>query len=347
MIINFDEANLKLFALHKVGNKSADEGYSLSEGTMEISPELKDILTQYFVSSFKEVESYHFYHENDLKYNEVYGFVTEIFENPAKLHSQSVNLAKHLYEKSLHPKIKGGEFYVAYFNDCMIDNESVDAIGIFKSEIKDTFLKVYSSNDNFEIESEKGINVKKLDKGCIIFNSEKENGYISFVVDNSSKGAEAHYWIDDFLQLRQRRDEYYNTQNLLSMCKNYVTEEMPQQFEVSKADQIDMLNRSVKFFKENDNFDMDEFSSEVVGQAEVIESFKKYKNDYQSENEIELSDSFDISDSAVKKQSRYIKSVIKLDKNFHIYVHGNRDMIEQGTDEQGRKFYKIFYNEEE
>ena len=24
-------------------------------------------------------------------------------------------LAKHLYEKSVHPKIKGGEFYVVYF----------------------------------------------------------------------------------------------------------------------------------------------------------------------------------------------------------------------------------------
>ncbi|MDD4067910.1 MAG: nucleoid-associated protein, partial [Bacteroidales bacterium] len=55
---------------------------------------------------------------------------------------------------------------------------------------------------------------------------------------------------------------------------------------------------------------------------------------------------FNISDSAVKKQARVFKSVIKLDKNFHIYVHGDRKLIEQGQDEKG-KFYKVYYNEEE
>jgi hypothetical protein len=51
------------------------------------------------------------------------------------------------------------------------------------------------------------------------------------------------------------------------------------------------------------------------------------------------------SESAVKKQARVFKSVIKLDKNFHIYVHGNRELIEQGTDEKG-KYYKVYYKEE-
>ncbi|GHV33811.1 hypothetical protein FACS1894178_0070 [Bacteroidia bacterium] len=39
------------------------------------------------------------------------------------------------------------------------------------------------------------------------------------------------------------------------------------------------------------------------------------------------------------------KSVIKLDKNFDIQIHGNRDLIEQGSDSKG-KFYKIYYKEE-
>ena len=55
---------------------------------------------------------------------------------------------------------------------------------------------------------------------------------------------------------------------------------------------------------------------------------------------------FGISDSAVKKQARSYKSVIKLDRNFHIYVHGNRNLLEQGEDEKG-KFYKVYYEEEE
>jgi hypothetical protein len=78
---------------------------------------------------------------------------------------------------------------------------------------------------------------------------------------------------------------------------------------------------------------------------DVIQSFNQYKKDYQQEYELDLADDFSISESAVKKQSRVFKSVIKLDKNFHIYVHGNRNLIEQGADNNG-KFYKIYYEEE-
>ncbi len=78
----------------------------------------------------------------------------------------------------------------------------------------------------------------------------------------------------------------------------------------------------------------------------MIDSFNEYRTDFQREREITISDNFAISESAVKKQARSIKSIIKLDKNFHIYIHGHRDLIEQGVDEHGRKFYKIYYNEE-
>jgi hypothetical protein len=47
----------------------------------------------------------------------------------------------------------------------------------------------------------------------------------------------------------------------------------------------------------------------------------------------------------VKKQVRGLKSVIRLDRNFDIHIHGNRRLIEQGRDEKG-KYYKIYYQEE-
>ena len=90
---------------------------------------------------------------------------------------------------------------------------------------------------------------------------------------------------------------------------------------------------------------MEEFTNEVFAQREVIDSFNKYKENYEQDRDLEIADSFTISESAVKKQARAFKSVIKLDKNFHIYVHGNRNLIEQGEDEKG-KFYKVYYREE-
>ena len=58
-------------------------------------------------------------------------------------------------------------------------------------------------------------------------------------------------------------------------------------------------------------------------------------------------DEFDINSEAVKKMKRVFKSVIKLDKNFHIYVHGNRNNIKKGYDEENNmSFYQLFFKEE-
>lgn len=123
--------------------------------------------------------------------NEVYTYVSKIFDEPKQLYEQSVNLAKHLYEQSTHPRIKGGEFYTVYFKDCIFDGETLDAVGLFKSENKETFLKVLRENGSFNLVSDKGINIKKLDKGCLIFNKNRENGYVVAVVDNTNKDLEA------------------------------------------------------------------------------------------------------------------------------------------------------------
>ena len=333
-------------AVHLVGNKRTNDILLLSKHLLAIDETLQKLLVGYFNPSFKTEEYFSLYHENDLKYNEVYGFVSTIFEDSSCLMNESINLAKHLYETSYHPNIKEGEFYVVLFRDCTFNSEIVNAVGIFKSENKDTFLKVKpQGGGDFNIETDQGININKLDKGCLIFNIDKGNGYVVAVVDNTNKGEDAKYWIDDFLHVRPRKDEYYNTHNVLSLCKNFVTKELPQQFNVQKADQADLLNRSVQFFKEKDSFDMEEFTNEVFAQSEVIDSFNKYKENYEQDRDLEIADSFTISESAVKKQARAFKSVIKLDKNFHIYVHGNRNLIEQGEDEKG-KFYKVYYREE-
>ena len=345
-MIQYYNTKIKNVAIHFVGNKNNDENVVCSKSLLAIDEDIDYVLTNYFIKSFLKLEElYQFFHETDLVYNELYGFLSIIFDNPEALLEQSVNLAKHLYEQSTHPKIKSGEFYTVYFKDCLIDGETVDAVGLFKSENKDTFLKVYPAGDGFEIESEKGININKLDKGCLIFNTERENGYVVAVVDNTNKGVEAQYWIDDFLHVRQRKDKYYNTQNILSLTKHFIKDELPQQFEISRADQVDLLNRSVKFFKENDNFNLEEFTNSVIEQPQVIEKFNQYKSEYAREYDLDIADNFTISESAVKKQARIFKSVIKLDKNFHIYIHGNRNLIEQGEDNKG-KFYKCYYSEE-
>ena len=81
-------------------------------------------------------------------------------------------------------------------------------------------------------------------------------------------------------------------------------------------------------------------------QENIIQSFSRFDERYKQENRIEIEDGFEISSQALKKQEKVFKSVIKLDKNFHIYIHGDRDLIEHGIEKDGRKFYKIYYNDE-
>lgn len=114
------------------------------------------------------------------------------------------------------------------------------------------------------------------------------------------------------------------TNQVLSITKNYVANQLPDEFEITKADQIDLLNRSVEYFKGHETFNQKEFGSEVLIENSIIKSYRKFEDQYKENNEIELADSFDISPQAVKKQARIFKSVLKLDKNFHIYIHVSR-----------------------
>ena len=108
-----------------------------------------------------------------------------------------------------------------------------------------------------------------------------------------------------------------------------------------------MLNKLAKFFKENDNFDLDDYANEVMQAPDMISSFKSYKTEFEVEHDLKLSDNFDISNTAVKKQSKFFKSIIKLDKNFHIYVHGDSQQITKGFDQaSGMNYYQLFFKEE-
>ncbi|MET3113159.1 hypothetical protein AAKU52_000880 [Pedobacter sp. CG_S7] len=350
-MISFFEASLAELSIHRIGNKAEDEFYVLSDQSLVIQDEqLKELLLEYFLSPYLKVnEIYRFFHPNDdLNLNEVYHFAEAIFEKGSNFHQNSQQLAKYLYEISSHPKIKSGELYVAYFENVQIEGEVHDAIGIFKSETKETYLKVYPENSGFNLSYEQeAINISKLDKGCLIINTEKEEGYKVAIIDQTNRSSDAVYWKDEFLKLKVRNDNYNQTNNVLGVYKNFVTQKLDEDFEISKADKIDLLNKSMKYFKEKESFDLEEFSNEVIANAEGIESFKNFKKNYEEEFDTNIADSFEISEAAVKKQSKSFKRIIKLDKNFHIYIHGNKELIEKGFDEdKSMNYYKVYFKEE-
>jgi len=346
-MIDFTNTTFTSIAIHDVGNKLRDEEIKFSKSVIELSDiDLETVLMKYLLTPFKGDEFFHFSHSTIITQNEIYSFCKSIFDNAGTFFENTKAIARHLYEQSTHPKIKAGELYVTLLHDCKIDGIFTDAIGIFKSETKDTFLKVKPNKVNYDLNYEDGININKLDKGCVIFNTEEENGFKVAIVD-SGGSSEAQYWKNDFLNLTPCEDDYNHTKNYLSFCKSFVSDKLGDDFQVEKADQIKMLNDSISYFKKNEKFNLDEFAEEVISEPGMIGAFNDYKKSYQADKEIQIADDFDISPSAVKKQAKTFKSILKLDKNFHIYIHGDREMIEKGFDPSlGLSFYKVYFKEE-
>lgn len=331
--------------IHKVGNKINTESLILSTEEPNLSEDMIEQLSDFFLNAFKAEIYYNFYSETYLKDNVVYTAVSKIFQDKSTLQEQSEVIAEHLYDIADNPRIKAGELFICYFDEGQeADDSKRDKIGIFKLENKETFLKIFPENQSFEIEKDYGISLSKLDKGVLIYNQDVENGYVVSTVDNNKSG-DPQYWLDKFLQVKQRKDDYFYTQETLSVYKDFIVKQLPQEFEVSKADQADFLNKSLNFFKDKEKFELENFSQEVLGDENVIKSFNDYKTDYEQEMQVSIAEEFSINPTAVKKNQRHFKSVIKLDKNFHIYIHGDRKKIETGQDEKG-KYYRLYFDEE-
>ncbi len=356
-MIDFTGAELNQMIIHKVGNKSDNQGIVISEGMSDLLDEgLEEVLLKYFLSPFKnQTTLYRFSHETNLNLNEIYMYVSNIFLNKDNFYQESINILKHLYEKSDHPRIKSGEFYLIYFKNCSIEEQLTDVIGIFKSENKDVYLKVEQNRREFTLNCEKGINVKKLDKGCLIFNQLSPNGYKVCIVDTVNKdGEEAQYWKDDFLRLVEIQDDNFHTKTYLNLCKNYCEDVYATLHRADKKDQAAFVNKTLNYFNINQEFDLDQFADEVIEDSKIIESFKNYKQDYEEANAIQVRSDFYISDPTVKTMKKKFKNLIKLDTDVEIKIknpsadENNTQFIERGYDEEkGMYFYKIFFNDEE
>lgn len=348
-MIEYSQSAIDSLVVHQIGNKAEGEDVRFSKSAMNATDydSVMDVLRHYFFKPFKTEAYYNFSHPEGLAANFVYQRAVEIFDNPGLFYDKSIELAAYLHHNSNHPKIKGGEFYVALFSNCVIDGEVCSALGIFKSESKEMFLKVYMRDESFELGAQEGINIRKLDKGCLIFDTEREQGLKVCAVDNLNKGQEARFWMEDFLSLKPREDKYFFTNNYLQLCKGFVGEVFNDENNVPRPDQIDLMNRSIDFFAKNPSFDERSFEREVIRQPEVIDAFQDYKSFFESEKQMPLMDSFEISKDAVKEEKKYFKSILKLDKNFHVYVHGKRQYLEKGFDpERGLNFYKLYYEVE-
>ena len=345
-MLNLYPAQIESISLHRVGNKNKNEAIFLSATPHTLNDEIGGLLKEYFFRPFREKEEnyFKFSDEVDVEFNDVYKSIAEIFADASKIHAESKKITTYLYEQSNHPHIKSGEVYVAYFSDVLVDNKKTDAVGIFKSELKHDFLQFEERNQNLDILIQQGINTNKLDKGCLVFNTEKEEGYKVLSVD--SNRYDAKYWLENFLGLEPLSDDNFKTKNYLKFCQNFAKDVvLPAE---DKQQEVLFMNRAVNHFAKNDAFEESSFLNEVMENPELIPEFKHYKVEKGPKYSIEDVSNFDIANKAVSDARKKIKNVINLDTNIQIKMdfinpESAEKFVEKGWDEERQMYYYLVY----
>jgi hypothetical protein len=347
-MIDFTQVRLLSAYTHYVGNQTNEEELILSESPADIPMAAEALILDHWLSHF-DLAIEHRFKSLDMDGHEVtwpakLGDTFGVDKAPEELKALSHDLARKLYGSVDHPGIAGGYLHVVLFDLIVIDDELVQAIGVYKSETRDPFINYVKKDQGYSFEVEEGYPLSKLDKGALVLNLASEDNYLVFTHDKKNPAGVARYWAESFLNLELRESSYQQTYEMMHMAKEFVTGELAAQ--VSRPDQIDLLNKTSDYFKTNERFEKNDYIDEVFQDPDIASSFTLFKENYEMQKGTQLPDDFEISDSALRKQGRVFKSVLKLDKNFHIYIHGDRSKIERGQDADGKKYYKIYFEEE-
>lgn len=346
-VFNFIGVKINKLIIHSVGNKVKENSIVLSQKCVDLSNEsLHDILGNYFFRRFKDNRLYHFSHETNLTFNEIYQYVKAIFDDLNSFEVNSQNIAKHLYEASKHPNIKTGELCVAYIKGAVLNEVEYDAIGIFKSESKDPFLKIKDNKNDLTVDWEQGIDTNKLDKGCIVFNNQVEKGYKVLLVDSGSS-LDTKYWKEDFLGIQISNNDFNKTKILVEACKEFVKKD----YNGDKLDKITLLNNAVEYIETTPRIDLDTFTSRITKDLEHSSKLKEFINDFAEKKECKDIITFSTDNYAVQNIKKSIRNFIKLDTDIEIKIKSstedNNKYLERGYDEEKNMyFYKLYFNEE-
>lgn len=330
--------NIKAAVVQRVGNKSNEDGVSFSDDVCQMDG-VEEPFLKLINASFKFDDWKQFYYIDDLELNPTYRFVTKIFDDESCIVQQANNLARHLYEQSIHPNIKIGEFYVVLLDNCEVDDEPAQAIGLFKSEVREAVLTVKMEKNRLVLSSETGMSLKKLEKGCIVFNVDKDNGYKVAVVDNTGSNTDAHYWVDNFLHVRNCNDDYHETERLMEMCTGFVQLLK----EESEVDSAFTAKKTSEILKTNETLQMDDLADMICQNEEQKQAFESYRQSYEEEYG-DFAEEINLVKKAISRKPVSRMNVLKLGNDFEVKVLNPDAEIESGKDEvSGKRYCKLYY----
>ncbi len=341
--------SLEKLSLQKIGSKLKEIPNIKAQGVLDLAIEEKEDLQNFFLSAFKgQPDVMKFHHHIELSYNPLYESSKKLFAQELDFLDYSHQVLNHLYAKSNHPHIKTGELFVVHFRDMQWQDIHTEAIGIFKVENKVNFLQFKEAEGEVHMRFQKGVKLQKIDKACLILNTQESDGFRVFSVDNNNY--DAAYWQKAFLDVEWVETQALNTKNYVQFLNTFATQALPMD---DPLEQKKMVSEGLQMMNENEFVNEKMIVEELLQPREIsIEEYHSFKNQYEEGTQQKIATAFTIEPSVLRKEEKKLKREIILDEQIQIKLDlqdtdSLNDNIEKGYDAQKKmKYYKVYYIEE-
>ncbi|MGL5042794.1 MAG: nucleoid-associated protein [Culicoidibacterales bacterium] len=337
-------AKVEKLVVHHVGAVAQEEGYFLSKNVIsDISEIFNEQLQEIFLAVFSKNDIYHFTHENELKFNQLHVYAHNIFADAANFLEYSEGIVRNLYAVSGHPNIKSGDLWVIHLSNCVFDGSTTDAVGIFKVEDKDFFIKNDFVVDEFSVSSDSGITRKNVEKGCLIFDAQFALGHRVLTIDRLNR-QDSLYWKESFLNIRKLEDEKFMAENFAKMFSKYVANA-----DEGFLDKAVVVKATTQYLEEAKELNVASFIHDNFDNPEQEVIFKQVFEKYEQANGITFPDTISLEDEVRQKLTTKMRKIVKLSPEISIVIKDleqlDESYIEKGFDEvKGKKFIKVYYD---
>ena len=299
-MIDVSSAQLREVAVHRVGNKTHEEGMRLANTVSTISESLSELLFQsYLLPLSKQKEVYDFFHESDLSLNTLSNIAGKIFADEGEFIEYTQAIAKHLYTVSTHQNISAGDLVFLLYTGINVDDVESSGLAVLKIENKDNFIEITESSDSFNLVERSGILLSKIQKGALIL----PNSQGVFVVDNL--GQKTKYWSESFLKVSPRASSKSYAKICGSILKGISSK-------IEDSQEIAELNEKI-----TEKINSSEITSigeikELSSQYIESESLSEVISGVVSSTGVDISDDYEIKSQDFAKQAKPITSRVRV-----------------------------------
>lgn len=335
-------AYIEHLVLQKVGHKVREEANIFASKTTEFDESKEEQLIPFLFNPFKknlELKQFSHYTEN-LEFNKVYNLCKSMFDEEIDFIDFSNEVLKTLYDQSLHPQIKSGEVFTVQLNNAQFDGIPCKAIGIYKLENKSKFLR-FDERESIDYNVLKGYKLDKLDKGVLILDTYRDEGFRVYTIDDNN--VESEFWTKNFLEVKPVTNPALQTKNFLEIITDFSNDVVLQHRD--KKIQAEFLSNTIDLLSNNELM-----NTEIVD--ETLGEYKDEFNQFLNANQISVDREFEVDSGVLITQSKKIKSEIKLDTGAKINLDLLNtecavDNLERGYDDEKKMFYyKVYFNSE-